>query len=79
MKTEKIRGIAFIVIGAISILCKMSQGSYDSNYAFHDIVDSLGNILLVTGLVLLTLGITKLMDLSEKEKEETQYPYKYKN
>lgn len=78
MKTEKIRGIAFIVIGAISVYCKLRQGIYDSNYAFYGIVTSLGNILLVIGLVLLTLGITKLMDLSEKEKKETQYQSKWK-
>lgn len=69
MSTDKIRSIAFIVIGAIAVICKFTQGSYDSNYAFSDIVSSLGNILLVSGLLLLTLGITKLMDLKEKDKE----------
>lgn len=75
MKSNKFRSIAFIVIGAISILCKLTQGSYNSNYAFHDIVTSLGNILLVSGLVLITLGISNLMDMKAEEKEEIRSTY----
>lgn len=67
---KKIRAIAFTVIGAISVLCKFTQGSYNSNYAFSDIVSSLGNILLVAGLVLITMGVTQLMEMKDKEKEE---------
>ena len=68
MIAGKIRSIAFIVIGGIAILCKFSQRSYNPNYAFHDIVTSLGNILMVGGLLLITLGVTKLMDIKSKEK-----------
>ena len=75
MTTDKIRAIAFTVIGAISVVCKFTQGSYNSDYSFSDIVSGLGNILLVAGLLLLTLGITKLMDIRAHEKEEILNSY----
>ena len=75
MNTDKIRGIAFIIIGAISVMCKLNLGEYNSNYVFNDLVFALGSILLVGGLLLLTLGITKLMDVSAKERNN--YPSTY--
>lgn len=72
---EKFKGIAFIIIGVISVISKMSQGTYDSNYAFHDIVVGLGNILLVGGLLLITLGISTLMALKEKRAKENLDSY----
>ena len=78
MSTEKIRAIAYTAIGALSVLCKFTQGSYNRDYAFHDIVSSLGNILLVAGLLLLTIGITKLLDLKAKEQEEIMKLYSSK-
>ena len=70
MSVEKIRGIAFIVIGVISVICKLTLGHYNSDYVFNDLVSALGNILLIGGFVLITIGITGIMAIKEKEKEE---------
>lgn len=70
MSVEKIRGIAFIVIGVISVICKLTLGRYNSDYVFNDLVSALGNILLIGGFVLITIGITGIMAIKEKEKEE---------
>lgn len=68
MNTKKIRAIAFTVIGAFCVICKFSLGKYNSQYVFNDLVSALGNILLMGGLVLLTIGITGIIDAQREER-----------
>lgn len=67
MPIKKLRAIAFIVIGAISIFCKLSLGSYGADY-YNDVLSALGGILLVGGLTLITIGGTNLLEIQQQEK-----------
>lgn len=69
MSLKQLRAIAFIVIGAISIICKFSLGEYGADY-YNDVLFAIGSILLVGGLTLITIGATTLLEIQQNQNNQ---------